>query len=1160
MIRYALILCAWPLAAAVNLVSVEPTVLFPRATPLRQVAIFTLVNDQTTPVTCELSAGEAPVAKVTAAAGASKHRVLVDDIAAPTELVFKAQCTGQPALQMKKAWQPARKWKVFILESSHEDLGYEDYIFNKQKEVADFIDLAKHLSGNPENQSEFERNATNRYQYTMETLVSFRNYLEERGPIAWRKLARDYIAKGAMHLGGAPSGVHPQWMDYEELARNMYPGRREMKDRYGLDLKTYMIVDNPSVSWSAAQAAAQAGFKYIARWSQGWRSGGKNDYRTTQVPALFWWQGPNGKDRVLYGWRSSYGQGFWFGQSGAGNSARSILGDLPSDFVNRYLRRVESGELIGPYPYDAIVEPSYGDHDVPFYDRGLLARWSSQFAYPEIRVTGPDPFFAYIESRWGDQLPVLRGELNNFSADYATIDPESQGWKRDAARLLPLAETVGALASAHTPGLMLSPAAVNRAYTRLFDYDEHSWPTLLPASDVQLFNAAWIKKHEAKRALSDAAGLWKQASTAFARHIASNSNTLAVFNGLAHRRTSLVEWEGRAASLVDLATNKRIAVEQRDGKSIFVAEDVPALGYRLYRIDAKPAPPTTSLTATKDSIGNEFYEIRFDATTGVVRSIREKATGREWIDATAPHGANQMVYVSTSAREAKPTDSHSPARAKQQSSSTGPVSARFQVLIDDDRTGAAIEQTVTLYAGLKRIDFVNKLAHVRSLFTDRFADRYRENLFYAFPFSVEGGEFRAEYPGGVVRPYVDQLRWGTHDYLMANRWIDVGSPQGGVTVAPWNAATFHLGEIRYNQFSVDYRPTKSHLYSYAWSNRMAGLLTTSPDDCNATLGYSMTTRGPEPADRFGWDVATPLTAISLGTNPQGPWKEAARSFLQVDSPNVQLTVLKPSDQPGRGWVLRFAETQGRATSAEIDLSALGVLRAYESDLVENDRQAIAVQQGRLRLVLAPYSLTTLRVETGPAPSSQIALSASAVTDESVRLAWTGGPAPAYDVYRSLDPEDPPTATTWIARTTAPVFVDHGLSYRTAYTYHVVPVNQHHHQAAFARVTVSTASRNLSPPAVVEEPGVIKRSKDMLFLYWRKNQEPDLARYVIYRGDTANFALLQPLAVVEPSGKFLEMFVDRNLEPGREYFYRIFPEDHAGHRQTQSPTISGRTTK
>ncbi len=1160
MIRYSIAFCAWPLLAAVNVANVEPTVLFPRATPLRQVAMVALVNDHAAPATCDLSAGQSPPVKVTAAAGVSRHRVLVDDIAAPTEIAFTARCAGQPPIEVKKAWRPARKWKVFIMESSHEDLGYEDYIFNKQKEVADFIDLAKHLSGNPENQSEFERAASNRYQFTMETLVFFRNYIEERGPVAWRKLARDYLAKGTMHLGGAPSGVHAQWMDYEELARSMYPARREMKDRFGLDLKTFMIVDNPSVSWSAAQAAAQAGFKYIARLGQGWRTGGNNDYRTTQVPALFWWQGPNGKDRILFGWRSHYGQGFWFGQTGAGNASRSIMGDLPSDFVNSYLQRVEAGDLLGPYAYDAILEPAYGDHDVPFYDRGLLARWSSQYAYPEIRVTGPDPFFSYIESRWGAQLPTLRGEMNNFSADYATIDPDSQGWKRKASRLLPLAETVGALVGAHSPAFTLSPAEVNRTYTRIFDYDEHSWPTLLPASDVQLFNGAWIKKHEARRALSDAESLWKQASSALATQIASTGSTVAVFNGLAHARTSLVEWEGRAASLIDVATGKRIAVQQRDGKSIFIAEDVPALGYRLYRIDSVAAPPGKTLSAMPHSIANEFYEIGFDAVTGVVRSIREKSNGREWIDPKAAHGANQMVYVSTASREAHPTGSHSPLRAKAQSSEAGPVSVTFRVLIDDDKTGAAIEQAVTLYAGLKRIDFVNKLDHVRTLYTDRFEERYRENLFYAFPFLVEGAEFRAEYPGGVVRPYVDQLRWGTHDYLMANRWIDVSNSKGGVTLAPWNAATFHLGEIRYNQFSIDYRPTGSHLFSYAWSNRMAGLLTTSPQESSATLGYSLTTHGGDKAEQFGWDVATPLKAISLRENPQGRWKDAVQGFLKLDAPNVELAVLKASEQPGRGWVLRLVETRGQATAVEVDLSALHVQRAFLTDLVENDGEPLAVTNGKLKVPMDAYSMQTIRVETGPPPAVQLNLTATAASDEAVRLAWTGAAAPAYDIYRSLDPDDPATAATWIARTSARTYLDRGLSYRTRYTYHVIPVNEHQRHGTPARVVASTASRNLSPPAVIAEPGVITRAKDRLMLYWRKNQEPDLARYWIYRGESARFALGEPVAVVEPSGKFLEMYVDEKLQPGREYFYRIFAEDHAGHRQILSPTISGVTTK
>lgn len=1150
--------------AQVRLVSVEPTVLFPRATPLRQVAMVTMLNEgkQAVEVMAETRiAGEQwrSAKAIAVPPGVSRQQVMVADTAAPGELAVTVNAPGQAAMQWKGAWQPQRKWKVYIMESSHEDLGYEDWIFNKQKEVADYVDLAKHISGSAENQSAMERAAVNRYQYTLETLVFYRNYIEEKGPVAWREVVEKYIKRGGMHLTGAPSGVHNHWMDYEELARNMYPGRVEMKQRYGLDLKTYLIVDNPSASWAAAQAAAQAGFKYIARWGQSWRTGGNNDYATTKVPALFWWQGPNGKDKVLYGWRSHYGTGFWFGQTNAGNASRLSLGDMPEQYVSSYLKRVEGGSVLGPYPYDAIVEPAYGDHDVPYYDRGLLARWTNLYAYPEFRVTGVDPFFEYIEKKYAAQLPVLSGDLNNFSGDYATIDPESQGWKRRASRLLPLAEGLSVVTKE-----TLSPARMERAYTRLFDYDEHSWPTLLPASDVQLFNAAWIKKQEAKRVLDIAEEVVGQMGTALGKRIATTGKSIAVFNGLAHSRTSLVEWSGVAAGLTDTATGKKVATQVRNGKTIFVAQDVPAFGYKVFRIEGAGAGKTEGLTVGPDRIANEFYEVRFDPVTGVVRSIREKASGKEWIDSTAAQGANQMVYVSTAAREAKPTGWHSPEKAKEMRGEAGPVAAEFRVKIDDAKTGAAIEQVVTLYAGLKRIDFVNDLRHVRTLYTDRHEDRYRENLFYAFPFAVPDGQIRAEAPGGVVRPYKDQMRWGSHDYLMTNRWIDVSNGKQGVTMAPWNASTFHLGEIRYNQFSIDYEPKNSHLFSYAWSNRMAGLLTLSPEDMNATLGYSMTTHEGDwnsgDAARFGWDTGTPLTAVAIAANPGGPWKEATKSFLSVDTQNVELSVLKPSELPGKGWVVRLVETAGKPTTFHLDLKALGAKKAWLTDLVEGDQKALSATDGKLAVNVEAFSFVTLRVESGETPTGGLSLQAVASGDSQVALSWNGAATGSYNVYRSVDPADPALAQTWIARVKGTRFVDRGLHSGTRYTYHVAQVSDENMQGAVARAEAKTGTKDMTPPAVVDEPGVVRRAKDKLFVYWRRNQEPDLARYYVYRGDSANFSIAgrEPHAVVAPTGRFLEMFIDSKLEAGREYFYRIYAEDHTGQRQTVSPVVSGKT--
>ncbi len=1150
--------------AQMRIVSVEPTVLFPRATPLRQISFVTVLNDGAATeanFVAQVVGGEkGPDLKAQLPPGLSRHRVLVPDLA--RESTVEITLKGPQTVTWRGPWQPQRKWKVHVVKSSHEDLGYEGFIFHKQHDIANFIDLARELSASRENVTDLERTTDSRYHYTLETLLFQRNYIEERGERAWRDIVDKDLKTGHMHLMGAPSGVHSHWMDYEELARHTYPARRETLDRYGLDLKTYMIVDNPSLSWAGSQALAEAGFKYVARWGQSWRTEGRNNWASTKLPALFWWNSPNGRDRLLYGWRSHYGLSFWYGQTGGGYGN---LIDLASENVSTQLKRIEGGNELGPYPYDALINPEYIDHDTPRFDTRVLPVWNERYAYPDIRISSPTQFFTYVERQYGAQLPELTGDLNNYSADYATIDPESQGWKRRAARLLPVVEGLAALASSLNPTYLLKPSFVSRTYTRFFDYDEHSWPTQPLASDVQLFNAAWVKKHEARRALDATEGAFREASTAFGQHIRTGPGaTLAVFNPLVHQRTGIVKTKGDFPAVVDPAGRRIPCQPTADGQVEFLATDVPAYGYKLYRIDrTKAAPQPTGLLSTATSLSNQHYTVRFDATTGSVVSILEKSSGRELLDPQAPHRGNQMVYVHKNARESKEGFNYTPVRARKLEATLGPVRGEFNVWIDDEKTGGAIRQTVILYDQVKRIDFVNHLEHVKALYTDKYEERYRDNIYYSFPFAVNQGQFRAETAGAVIRPYLDQLRWGTHDYIHANRWVDISNARHGITVAPWNAATFSFGEIRYNQFSNDYQPKTPWLYGYAWSNRMAGLLVLSPDETNATLGYSLTSHDGDwnsgQATAFGWTISSPLEAIPLTANPTGRFTTPAKSFLSADAPNVHLSVLKTSEQPGRGWIARFVETEGRATEFTVDASALSAAQAYLCDLVENDQSSLTIDHGRIKVRILPYAHATVRFTSGTAPSTSPVLQATPVSDDSVRLTWTG--PGHFNLYRSVDPQDPPTSQTLVARVSGGAYLDRGLHYQTRYYYRLAPVTATNLQGPVsAAVNAETAGRNLAPPAPVSEFGVVRRSKNKLMVYWRSNQEPDIARYHLYRGDTPDFSIAgrQPLAVLDHAHYFLQMHIDDRLEPGRRYYYKVFAEDRAGNRQTQSSTATAVT--
>lgn len=1161
-------------AAGFSVASLEPTVLFPRREPLRQIALLQLHNPDRQAVRCEVevkTGGSAETTGIEAAPGTSTHRVLVPDIqsASPLELTLR-RAGGGPVLAVHgQTWQPQRHWKVFLMKSSHEDLGYEKYIFEKQKDIATFIDLARWLSGPADK-------TTPHYHYTMEHLLFQRAYIEERSEAAWREIVEKDIKSGRMGLLGTVHGVHAHWMDYEELARLTYPGRREAKDRFGLDLNTFLIVDNPSLSWSGCQAIANAGYRYMARWGQSWRSGGNNDYRTTRLPAVFWWVAPDGKSRVLFAWRSHYGQPFWFGQS------RGYGGHLEygADNVNRQLKAIESGEALGPYPYDALVNPEYTDHEIPFSNAGALQEWARRYRYPEIRTTDPSLFFEYMERNYGAEIPSLSGDLNNFSGDYATIDPESQGWKRRAARLLPLAEGMAALAGRLDPGFLPPASLIERTFTRLFDYVEHSWPTLPRANDMQLFNAQWVKQREGERALEAASKALELSYAALARHIPTGARpALVVFNPLAHPRTGLVEVGPGVEGLVDPATGKPAVMEKLGGgKSLFLAADVPAFGYKVFQVDRAGGPqPSPALAATGDRLSNQFYEIRFDRESGTIRSIYDRQLKRELVDQAAPRRFNQLVHVHKHRdpdfypRPVIPDGPddflYSPPRAQSLEGRAGPLRAEMTARIEDPKIGGRITQTVILYDGLKRIDIVNDLRSIRVLYSDRYEDRYRDNLYYAFPVKVDNFEARAEQAGGVVRPYKDQLRWGSHDYLLANRWVDVSNSSYGVTMAPVEAFTVSFGDIRYNRMSIDYQPTNSHLYSYAYSNRMASLLTLNADDYNATLRYSFTSHAGDwnsgEATRLGWSVASPLEARLLPAGQSGPLPKDRASFVSISAPNVQMTTLKQSEQPGRGWILRLVETEGKPTDLRVDLPHLPASGAALCDLVENDQGPLEVRNRSLRLSIGPYAFATVRLfEAGPAPARVQGLEAEALSDKSVRLRWQAVQGAAgYNLFRSDDPGAPPTAYSLVGRSLKPEYVDDWLNLDTTYYYYAAAVTAANQQGPPSeQASVRTRKDNAAPPRPVEELGVVRRAKDRLVLYWRKNTDPDLARFLVYRGERPDFPLegASPLAALRPSGYFLEMYSDAGLTPGKRYYYRVLPEDWAGNRQTRSPLATAAT--
>src|ERR1022692_632123 len=135
---------------------------------------------------------------------------------------------------------------------------------------------------------------------------------------------------------------------------------------------------------------------------------------------------------------------------------------------------------------------------------------------------------------------------------------------------------------------------------------------------------------------------------------------IIVFNPLARVRTDIARLAAEAGPhfhLRDAATGKDVPHQTlADGTIIFIATNVPSLGYRTYTRSSRrekaltknpdaQSPKTemdeSRLTSAATGLENQFYRIAFEPATGAITSIRDKQLDVELVDQSAPNRFNE---------------------------------------------------------------------------------------------------------------------------------------------------------------------------------------------------------------------------------------------------------------------------------------------------------------------------------------------------------------------------------------------------------------------------------------------------------------------------------------------------------------------------------------
>lgn len=427
----------------------------------------------------------------------------------------------------------------------------------------------------------------------------------------------------------------------EVLVRLIQIGKRFVKDNFAKDVEVAWSADAFGQNAQMPQICLDSDYKWIA-----FRRG-----MSTYGPTDFIWEGLDGSQIQANWWPLGYRAGLH-------------LNEIRKNY--QIIKKLD--------PTNAILMPSGSGVTIPQEDTGkFVDEWNKNNNDVKIKIATPQEYFKSDE-KYTNKFEIIKDEFN--CGKYSEIFPgtlSSRMWVklilRKLERLLVDAEKFATLAwlfGAHYP----------------HDTFEIEWRNifLVAFHDVisgcavdEVYNEVKINYERSKKILDRIIYSSLKCITQHIRTKTKTGRNLAVFNSLAWDVTNCVEIElkfefGEAQSFMvyevssEKSNNKTLNKATRNPKGsklkaseipyqvlemrkysdrsielvkiAFIAENVPALGYKTFRVE--PSKTVKKMDRFKSdfkvenhTLENKFYRIEFDQINGTINQIYDKVNKKE---------------------------------------------------------------------------------------------------------------------------------------------------------------------------------------------------------------------------------------------------------------------------------------------------------------------------------------------------------------------------------------------------------------------------------------------------------------------------------------------------------------------------------------------------
>ena len=845
------------------------------------------------------------------------------DLPAPTDIDVEVDGHRYTA---RFTVHPVKSMDLHLIHHTHLDIGYTDHQSDVERLQWRHLEEALRLG---EASESFPNEA--QFVWNPEGLWAVESYLESHGKDERDRLIEG-IRKGWIALDGLFANLLMGIASSEVLMRSMETSRR-LSQETGVTIESAMLTDIPGATWGLVPVLAKHGVKYL---SIGPNFGHRVGYFSRELgDRPFYWESPSGNERVLT-WVSGAGYA-WF-HSGLGYA--NLTNRLDEQNVFKYLDQLNEQA----YPYSIThMRYSIGSDNGP--PDPMLAEtvrdWNERYVSPRLIISSTTELFEAFESRYGDRIPVDRGDLTGYWEDGVASSALETALVRRVAESLVQTEAMSAIFDTQ-----LAKEDLYEAWRNVLLYYEHTWGSWNSVSEPEseFTVRQWQQKQQFANAADSVANELR--AQVVSGRTCRESSTFEIVNTLSWDRGDVVLLPASQSFAGDrvLDESGSPVPSQRlsTGELAFLAEDIPALGSKRYRVDpgttSSPGGSESGHTATTSTI-----RVELDTMSGTISSLEWRPANWDFADPDSGSGLNEYLYVSSR----NPNDISTSAPTQVAVKDAGPLIWILETRAPAPGTNGGIASEVRLYEGIDRIDVFNTVD--KALVYDP------EAVLYHFPFNIPNPEIRIDIPWGSFRPEVDQIPGSSKNSLSAGNWVEIYNGDIGITFVTVDVPMVQFGAVRTDAFIdgwVEHLEPSATLFSYVMNNYWETNYRAGQEGFHK-FHYSLRPHvGFDEADteRFATGIAQPL--VVLPVEPETP---NATFPLRIDAAATVVTLLAPADD-GDGYVVRLFNPSDREDMVVLRSRDERGIAIHRSDVWQRKLQQLNEAQ-----TLDPYEIVTLRI-------------------------------------------------------------------------------------------------------------------------------------------------------------------------------------------------------